>query len=209
MFEIFNKKSFVDFTLNDLIEVLGTQLTVVDPYTTWTDLKNFNSYLIYYLSKKIKDDYVPNFNFFIDHKLKVKSDEYLQLKLYNLIYEIIAIIAASQNDRVLSVYNLSHEIRFVITLSICRNDIVNYLTEKGLDVYNETNQDILKTKMIQNLKNYDFLMFDGSKEKFKQDWINSILNIILNQGGWKIEVNNLSEAEKTWNNVLGYALEKY
>ena len=52
-------------------------------------------------------------------------------------------------------------------------------------------------------------MFDGSKEKFKQDWINSILNIILNQGGWKIEVNNLSEAEKTWNNVLGYALEKY
>ena len=207
--EIFNKKSFVDFTLNDLIEVLGTQLTVVDPYTTWTYLKNFNSYLIYYLSKKIKDDYVPNFNFFIDHKLKVKSDEYLQLKLYNLIYEIIAIIASSQNYREFSVYNLSHEIRYVITLSLCKNDIVNYLEDKGIDVYNSTNQDILKTKIIKNLINYDFIMLDGSKQKFKQEWIDAVLNIILTQGGWKIEVNNLNDAEKTWNDILGYALDKY
>ena len=207
--EIFNKKNFVDFTLNNLIEVLSTQLTVVDSYTTWTDLKNFNSYLIYYLSKRIKDDYVANFNFFIDHKLKVESEEYLQLKLYNLIYEIIAIIASSQNYREFSVYNLSHEIRYVITLSLCKNDIVNYLEDKGIDVYNSTNQDILKTKIIKNLINYDFIMLDGSKQKFKQEWIDAVLNIILTQGGWKIEVNNLNDAEKTWNDILGYALDKY
>ena len=52
-------------------------------------------------------------------------------------------------------------------------------------------------------------MLDGSKQKFKQEWIDAVLNIILTQGGWKIEVNNLNDAEKTWNDILGYALDKY
>jgi hypothetical protein len=160
-------------------------------------------------SIKIK---IPNLKFHIDDKLNVQSEEYLHLKIYNLLYEITQHLGPSsiQVDQLfLSTFNLTDDIRKTLSIYECKKDIINFLEEKGLDVNNSDNKYIFKNISLKNLKNYNFLFQDGVKRTFDEAWVVEILNIIERVGGIKLEVFNEQDAERVWNNFIGYSLDKY
>lgn len=207
--EIFKKESIIDFTLDDLLDVITHICKPVNPYPSYGDLKKINNDTLFYLFDDLLMTNLKGvLNFTMLKGLKLESNEYTKIKLYELFYTILNyIVYRGPQPENLDPFKLSYILNKALTLDTLKDKIVGMLLEKyNIDMTREENDRIFRSNL--HFENQRFIDLDGFEILATPQMFEDINELIVSLGE-NIEVFNREDAINLWNGKLRFLLRYF